>query len=75
MYLFFDSEPFLGRYKEFNNQGIKMKVKGTLKSYSFLSHNHTHTHTHIHTHTHTYIHTYIHTHREALLKIFLSPEC
>ena len=55
LYLFFDSEPYLGISNECNDQGIKVQVKKTFKSYSFLSHTHPHTHTH--THTHTYTHT------------------
>ena len=37
VHLFFDSELYLCRSKESNNQGIKVQVKGTFKSYSFLS--------------------------------------
>ena len=74
MYLFFDSESYLDRPKESHNQIIKVPVKKTLQSYSFLSHTYTHTHTHTHTHkhTHTDTHTHIHTHTEALLDIFVN---
>ena len=34
---FFESELHLGRSKEFNNEGIKVQVNRTLKSYSFSS--------------------------------------
>ena len=34
---FFDSELHLGRSKEFNNEGIKVQVNRTFKSYSFSS--------------------------------------
>ena len=49
VYLIFNSEPYLGISKESNNQGMKVQVKRTFKSYSFLSHTHTRTHTHTHT--------------------------
>ena len=37
VYFFFDSEEYQGRFKESNNLGIKVQVKRTFKSYSFLS--------------------------------------
>ena len=45
VYLFFDSDPYLGRCKESGNQGIKVQVKRPFKSYSYLSHTHAHRHT------------------------------
>ena len=39
VYIFFDSEPYLSRATESNNQGIKVQVKRTFKSYSFLLQN------------------------------------
>ena len=37
VYIFFNSEPYLGRSKESDNQGLKVQVKRTFKSYSYLS--------------------------------------
>ena len=39
VYIFFYSEPYPGRSKESNNRGIKVQVKRTFKTYSFLPQN------------------------------------
>ena len=60
MYLFFHSEPYIDRSTESNNQGIKVQVKRTFKSYSFLSHTQNKTNK---------------KKRWTLLEIFLKVEC
>ena len=37
VYLFLNSEPQLGKSKEFNNQGMKVQVNKDFKTYYFLS--------------------------------------
>ena len=65
VYIFFNSEPYLGRSKESDNQGLKVQVKRTFKSYSYLSQETKQTNKQ----------TNKKKNRQVLLELLLNPEC
>ena len=65
VYIFFNSEPYLGRSKESDNQVLKVQVKRTFKSYSYLSQETKQTNKQ----------TNKKKNRQVLLELLLNPEC